>query len=344
MANTVNFANLAANFGAYCLEVAPTLDQWQLYQSLQSIESLGIRLVTGIRDRMQFAIPYSKSVLQQGGGVFNPTNNAIDFVALEWQMRGWRVNTSFDETSFDATFLQHYKSASRSADSSIALVEFMLAMVIKKLKEDLEIAIWQGVYDPVKVANAAAPLKVLNGFLKLVADAIAAVTTVPIVTGAITNVNAVTAFTDMWKGLTDKTISLPSVTYASPRNVIKFVENYTAIGGENNLVINFVMQEWLKANGNIDNLKLPAIPLPVSGGLNMIVPVWGMGNSSRLITTSRINGGMMAVGMGDENDLARLKTDNDHYNVDTMIDGSVSCNMGAFSIDGEQYTRVNDQA
>jgi hypothetical protein len=341
--NVIKFSTLAANYGAYCLTVADELTEAQLYKDLDSIKNLGIKLVEGIKDEHQYAIPFVKDVLQQGKGAFDGTSEAIDFVCLKWKMRKARVNHSFIEDEFDGTFLQHYKSASVASGSNISLSEYFLAMIIKKMKENTESAIWRGVYNATKIPGVAEPLKVVDGFLKLIADAIVALTTVPITTGAITNVNAVTAFTDMWKGLTDKTISLPSVTYASPRNVIKFVENYTAIGGENNLVINFVMNQWLKANGDINKMTLPSIPLPVSGGLNMITPVWGMGTSNRLITTSRINGGMMAVGMGDSNDLAKLKTTIDHYNIDTMIDFSISTNMGAFSIDGEHYTRVNEQ-
>lgn len=341
--NVIKFSTLAASYGAYCLTVAEELTEAQIYKDLDSIKNLGIKLVEGIKDEHQYAIPFVKDVLQQGKGVFDGTSQAIDFVALKWKMRKARVNFSFIEDEFDGTFLQHYKSASVAAGSNMALAEYFLAMIVKKMKENTELAIWQGVYNATKTPGLAEPLKVVDGFLKLIADAIVASLTTPITTGAITNVNAVTAFTDMWKGLTDKTISLPSVTYASPRNVIKFIENYTAIGGENSLIIQMVMQNWIKASGDINKISLPAIPLPVSGGLNMIVPVWGMGNSNRLITTSKANGGMMAVGMGDSGDLAKLKTDIDHYNIDTMIDFSLSCNMGAFSVDGEKYTVVNDQ-
>ena len=343
--NVVNFNTLSSNYGAYCLTVAETLTEAQLFKDLDSIKSLGIKLVTGIKDEHQYAIPFVKDVLQQGKGVYDGTNQAIDFVALKWKMRKARVNFSFIEDEFDGTFLQHYKSASVASGSNIALAQYFLAMIIKKMKENLEKTIWQGVYNAAKTPGVAEPLKVVDGFLKLIADAILAgpSVTTPIITGAITNVNAITVFSDMWKGLTEKTKTIPSFTYASPNNVIKFVENYIALGGENTPVINYVMQKWVQANGDMNKMTLPAIPLAISGGLNMITPVWGLSNSNRLITTSRANGGMMAVGMGDEGDLAKLKTDIDHYNIDTMIDFSVSCNMGAFSVDGEKYTVVNDQ-
>ncbi len=337
----INYTELNAAFGAFCLTVSQELKEMQIYANLQSVEEFGIRLVTGIRDREQFALPYVTDVLQQGTGDFNGVANVINFEALEWQMRAWCVNHEHNERSVYATFLQHYVSASRASGNTMELVQFMFAMILKKMRENLELAIWQGVYNPVKTApNTAYPLRVVNGFLQLIVDDITALRTTPVATGAITTLNAVANFEEMYEALTPLTQQQPSVTFCSVANALKFIKNYIAINGSNDLIIASIMNEW---NTFKTTKKFPKIPLALSGGLNMIQPVWGMGTSNRLITTSMVNGGMMAVGMGEPGDLAKIKTDEDIYKFRMAVDGSISCNMGAYELDGELYTVVNDQ-
>lgn len=346
--NAVEFSDLIAAFGAYCLEVAPKLEEQQVYVGLQSVEKLGIPLITGVRDEKQYAIPFTRSILQKGRQLnFNPVANAVDFIPRKWKMRAWQVDLQFDRTSFDENFLQHYKSASRNIQSSNSLVQYCMALLMKRLKEDLELAIWQGVYNNAPAAaNVAEPLEVVDGFLELIRLAIlSGEITAPIVTGPITSLNAIDSYNAVWKGLDNKIKMRPSRTYSSIANVIKFVENYVNLNGDNNVVIKYIFDKWIASNGNISEIgQLPPIPLPLSGGLNVIQGVWGMGNSNRLICKSEVNNsGLMAVGMGDEKDVMGLNTQEFDRKLKMLIDGSISCQFGAFEIDGETYISVNDQ-
>lgn len=355
--NAVEFAQLIAEFGDLCLEVNESLVQHQLYATMQSIEQLKIQLVTGIRDEKQVAMPFTKSILQKPSNTFNPVGGAVDFVPRKWKLRAWAVDLQFKLREFNETFLMHYKSASRDIRESMDLAQYMLRMLLMQLKEDIEMAIWQGEYDPAAAAaNVAEPLEVVDGFLKLITDAIAAGDiAAPVVTGAITNVNAVTAFEDMYLALGNKNKARLSYTYASYENVIKFISNYIALNGANNSIIAYVFEKWLKNQSNASATAvrgfemqsgdfLPMIPLPISGGSNMIVPVWGMGNSNRLIIESRHNGGVMQVGMGSENDLLNLNSAIDIPNraFNVVMDGSIATQIACFDINGETYLTAND--
>jgi hypothetical protein len=356
--DSVKLATLAAEFEDLCLEVAESLMQHQIYSGMQSIEQIGIQLVTGIRDEKQVAIPFTNSVLQKPSSTFNPVTDAIDFIPRKWKMRPWAVDLMFKLRDFNATFLQHYKSASRQIQESLDLTEFMLRMILKQLTEDLELAIWQGEYDPAAAAaNLAEPLKVVDGFLKLTTDAIAAGDIVPVVTGAITSANAVDAFKAMYYGLTNKTKGTVSFTYASYTNVLAYIENYTQNNSANNIITSYIFQEWLsnQKNRNAQDLRnfelqtgnfLPMIPLPESAGNNFIVPVWGMGDTNRLIIESRHNGGVMKVGMGDENDTVNLDSflDKPDRSLKVIMDGSIACQIACFEINSEVYYTANDVA
>ncbi len=344
----VEFAGINAAFGQFALEIASELNEQQTYVSLQSVEELGINLVTGIRDEMQYAIPFTNSILQKGKQTsFNPVENVVDFIPRTWKMRPWEVNLSFDRRGFDQTFLQHYKSPSRSIEASDSLNEFCLTLLMQQLKEDMETAIWQGVYNPAPAAlNVAEPLEVMNGFLELIRLAIiSGDITAPVVTGAITVANAIDSFQNVYLGLSPKLQLQPSLLYASIGNVMKFMQNYTALNGENSVVIKYMFEQWLSETkkGNFA-AKVPAIPLPLSGGTCIIQPVWGMGDSDRLIcATQTKNGGLMSVGMGDEKDLMGFSVDKDHRNLDIMMDGAIACQIGLFELKNEVYISVNDQ-
>lgn len=345
--STVEFQELINEFGDFCLEVAPSLRQQMVYSSLQSVRQLGIELVTGIRDEMQVGTIFTKSVLQKGKqSTWNPVYGAVDFKPRKWKMRPWQVDLSFDMQSFNATFLQHYKSASRQSSASVPLVEFMLSMLLEQLTEDMETAIWLGQYDAgAPAANEAEPLKVVNGILRNILDLVddgEIGTTVT--TGVIDASTAVEAFNDMYNALTNKTKAAPSRIRCSYKSALFFIENYTALTGENNIVISSVMEMWRRAEGDISKISyLPLIPLPLSGGTCLITPVWGMGESTVLIAESLIKGGVIKVGMGDENDIMGLDSQKNRRDLEIMMDGSISTQIMPTEINGEVFLAVNDR-
>ena len=86
MADSIKIDEVSTKFGDYCREVAPTLKQAQFYKGIDSIKQRGIVLETGIRDEMEYAIPFTNPVLKRRikGGTFNPTEGAMDFIPEKW--------------------------------------------------------------------------------------------------------------------------------------------------------------------------------------------------------------------------------------------------------------------
>lgn len=344
---SVNFTDLIAQLGDFHRAAAPDYVIRQLLSGMQSVDQLGINVQYDIKDEQEYAIPFIKEIVQPADPEnFSATANAIDFIPRRWKVRGYKADLSIIPQQFKTTFLAEYENARRSGVQLTAL-EMFYNMIMRRIGTDIEKIIWRGVYN----ALGTTSLDVTDGFLETIADAIVATSTVPVPTGPITAANAVTSLELMYLSLPGKFRNVPSVIMCSPQIASFYVQNHRQLYGDTPEHVDLYNQVNLAGPTGMSTSAtdfVRAFFVSLSGRASLVMPVNELSGSGRVIIEVRPNGhrigNMLGIGFGAQADLLALDVEKDHRKLDIMADGAVGVQIGAFTIDGDAYVRVNDQA
>lgn len=348
--SSVDFTALGAVLGDYHRAKAPQLIEKQVFAGMQSVRRLGINVEQGVKDEQEFVIPQIGDILQKGGGSWNPTNDAISFIPRRWKVRPYKADIVITPQDFQAKWLAEYLSPSRNP-YNFPLAQVMYNMILKKVAENLEQVIWNGVFNPAaNPANAANVLAVNNGYKALIADAITALETTPVPTGAITAANAVDSLELMWLSLPDKLQQIPSVIYCSQSVANNYYKNYRALHGDKPGYADLYLNT--RNDGNLDVDKVRLMKLDLAGDNCYIMPVGQLTGSGRVIIESRPDGftspemlgpGFLGIGISAEQDLLTMVIEYEKRDMNIMIDGAIGVQIATFRVAGENYVLVNNQ-
>lgn len=151
---------------------------------------------------------------------------------------------------------------------------FILDKIIKKLAEEMEVAVWQGVAAGVP-ASTDFLRETFDGYLKLVANAIIATTLTPVATGAITEANAVDKIRLLWEQVSTPQKDSGTDIFCSYTVYDNYRKNYKERFNVNPLEILISGTDYM------------GFQYELGGSKSMIIPVPGMGTSGRVIIAPR---------------------------------------------------------
>jgi hypothetical protein len=161
---------------------------------------------------------------------FTPTSNALKFGAEVLKVRGIKADLLLIPQVLEKTWLGKLKSAKNPLE--LPFEAFIMTYIGQKVKENLHLqGLFKGEYD----AAGTTPIDTLDGFLKLVADAITASKITPIVTGVITKTNVIDKLELVYDGLGDAYKAIPTQMKVAPTIYDWYNRAYrTTFGGNNN--------------------------------------------------------------------------------------------------------------
>jgi len=201
---------------------------------------------------------------------------------------------------------------------------FILDKIMMKLAEEMEVAVWQGqaAASPASTDNLR---ETFDGYLELIADAITATDVTPVVTGAITDANAVDKFRLMWAQVNTAQKDQGTDIFCSYSVYDNYRKDYKS-------QFNVNPEEIL-----ISGTDYTGMLYELGGGKTTIIPVPGMGSSGRVIITPREN---LHYGYDAVEDWQNFNFEQNHRQLDFWMD----FNMGVQILmlrDG--HIVVNDQ-
>lgn len=190
----IKIDELVADLGAYCQDHREILTT----ESLQGEDfDQRFEVMDDITDELPMPSLSITDLIRPGNSEsFDPTSNALAFGAQILKVRHIKVDLLLNPTVMEKTWLGKQKKSSDPFD--IPFEAFIMNYISQKIKENLILkAIYKGVYN----AAGTTPGATMDGYLKLIGNGITATDIAPVVTGAITATNVVTALEAVYDGL-----------------------------------------------------------------------------------------------------------------------------------------------
>jgi hypothetical protein len=198
---------------------------------------------------------------------FSPTANALKFGARVLKVRGIKVDLQLIPQVLEKTWLGKMKKANDPWD--MPFEAFIMKYINSKITEELRLkSIYAGVYN----AAGTTPAANMDGYLKLISDAITATTIAPIVTGAITATNVVDKLELVYDGLGEAYKGKPTIMKITPQIFDWYNRKYRVDFG-----------------GNTDYKGMQSLKRPLDGTMCTLVREPGLGASQRVICSPKEN-------------------------------------------------------
>lgn len=247
---------------------------------------------------------------------FAASTNALDFSARILKVRRWKVDLLLIPGALEKSWLGAYKKKGSDA-YDMPFEEYVMREIITRVNENIRMkALFGGTYN----AAGTAPVDIMDGLKKIIADEITATTITPVVTGALTSANVVDNVYLTYDDLDEAVKAMSTQMLMSPSVFDMFVRKWRSLYGSNN---NYggINQNEFQLDGT--NCMLKREP--------------GLGTSQRLITTTKSNIIYGVDSLGEEND---IKSQVFERSIKLMIDAKSGVN---FADIGDGYLAVNDQ-
>lgn len=246
------------------------------------------------------------TLVQNWQKTFDPTSGAIDFKPRTLVVKPAKVDIQVYPQEFESTYLGMARRPGFQPDD-FPYQAFVLDNILNKIQAETEIAAWQG---EINSPTAGSPLvDLIDGFLKIVEDAVSANLITEQTTSAHSSSNAVDNAELVHAHLApqyqiEETYMFCSLTFARLYN-----QNYRSSYGK------YVGME--KRNG-MDMIRLDF-------GNCWLVPTIGMGTSSRLICTPASN---LHYGYNMASDMTAIRVEQNHRSLDFMLDFKIGFQIG----------------
>jgi hypothetical protein len=265
LASSIDISALATALGAYHREHRDELVAEIL---LDEDFTSDMEVMDDITDELPLpSLALDDLIKPANATTFAPTANAIDFNARTLKVRGVKVDLQLIPSVLEKTWLGKMKKANDPLD--MPFEAFIMNYINSKIKENLRLkAIYKGVYN----AAGVTPADTMDGYLKLIADAITATTIAPIVTGAITSANVVDKLELVYDGLGDAYKGVPTIMKVNSQIFDWYNRKYR-----------------LDFGGNQDYKGMQRLRRPLDGTLCELVREPGLGTSQRTICSVKEN-------------------------------------------------------
>lgn len=246
--------------------------------------------------------------------VFEAAGDALEYSGRDLVVRMGKRELLISPTKYRQSWMSEVMKPGVNPED-IPFAEYVWNQVMLELAAEInDSTAYNGVYN----AAGATAADIATGFAKLIADEITATNLVPVVTGAITNTNAVSKFEQMWKSLPVTYRKAGANLYCSFNSYDKYQEDYREKYGK-------YMEVPDGGYGYIDG----------SSRKGVLKPVTWMNTSSRLITTPKEN---LLLGCDLLSDLNKINT------VPALWTMQVGIAFGiGFQIRDLEAIKVNDQ-
>ncbi len=303
MSGSVNFTSAAA-LQDYIRKFMPDLIT-KLYHGF--LTGLIITPHEGVKGQLVLTENIIGTLVQMWSKTFDPLDNVIDFKARTLIVYPMKVDIQVFPQEFETTYLGMARRPGFQPDD-MPYQAFVMQQILNKVNQETENATWQAVLDA--TPDAGDPMNELfNGFLKIIVDELVATNITAVTTAAHSASNAVANAESVHAALApvcqvEETYMFCSMAFARLYN-----QNYRADFGK------YVGTE--KRNG-LDMIRLDF-------GNCWLVPVIGMGTSSRLICTPASN---LHYGYDLEGDAANIRVEQNHRSLDFMIDFKFGVQIG----------------
>ncbi|MBS7565141.1 hypothetical protein KHS38_12070 [Mucilaginibacter sp. Bleaf8] len=320
--SSIKLDKLSATLGDFCRENTDVLIS-ELVMDPKLDQRFAV--LDDIKD--EYPLPFltvSDELVKPGNDrKFEPVENAIEFDARILKVRDCKVDLQIFPADFEKVWLGKYKKqGSRGQD--IPFEQFIFQVIILKARRAmLNKALYRGVYN----AAGSTTATTMDGYLKLIADEIAADNIVPVVTGAITQANCVDALISVYDALGEE-YKEEGVQQKVNSTIFDWVYRKT-----NPLINNTLVATQDLANGQAKKVNFMALP-----GTNCtLVRETGLGTSQRVITCQKEN---MSYGVDSTGDDANIEVQRDKRALNLLIDFKAGVNFNEIH---KNALAVNDQ-
>jgi hypothetical protein len=246
-----------------------------------------VTILPGIKDQYQITTLEFQRLLKPYATAWSPIANEASLVPRVLQTHLGQVELEEEPLKYRKTYMGKVMTGGVNPTEHPFEQDFVEG-IVSKVAEDVELElVWKGIRNPV----GTAPGDVNDGFLKIIADEIAA-TNISVAngnlfnTGAITAGNALDQLKAMYRNYNAAYRSVPVKMYMSYQVYDYYVDDYQATVGS------------ISYNTQFEQLYLEG-----SNRLCELVPVAGLGNSQRVIISPQSN---MFVGVDLESDAEQV--------------------------------------
>lgn len=255
---------------------------------------------------------------------FSAVSGAIDFKPRVLATKLNKVDLSVVPQEYESSYLGMARRKGQDP-TDWPFQAYVLQQIMNQLNQEMEHAIWQA-------EAAASPSssdylrETFDGFLTIIADAIAATDLTPVTTGAITDSNAVASFRLLWKEL----------LAAYKESGVDFFCSYEIYDSYR---IDYKEQYGQHPNEEvISGTDYTGLRYELGGGKSFIIPVPGLEDSGRVVVTPRQN---LHFGVDAFEDFQSFNVEQDTRELKFWMDFRMGAQIGIIK-DGVLV--VNDQA
>lgn len=280
----------------------------------------------GVSDELPLPKITMQNIVKPADDVnFVPTANAIGVGARILKVRQWKVDLLINPNALVKTWLGFAKQKG-TAQTKIPLEQYIVMHIVSKIADDIRReALFRGTYN----ASGTTPGAIMDGWLKLVADAITATTITPIVTGAITSSNVIDKLLLVHDGLDEAYKSSRTFMPVNPTIFDWAVRRYNPVTNAS------IVAGDIKSLMNDQGLL---VRMPLAGTNTMLVREPGLGTSQRVMVSLKDNFG---VGYDAASDVNQLRFQEFDRSIKVLGDGKIGVQFAQLD---NKAIRVNDQA
>ena len=307
---SINFAALNAYAGKYAAKIIA-----QILMTLTVAQD--VTVMDGLKNTVRLPKLSTADFLKPYDGVFAATADALVFGERQLTVSVGQGDLLIEPEQFRYTFLGDQLA---NGGRNIPEEQFIFDRIKERVANSINTNIpWIG-DKAVTVTNAASKVrKIADGFAKIIAAEITATKITPVVTGAITSTNAMTAVETVWKSLNPGVRGQTGIIYVSYDVFWKYCDAYDTAYKTSPIFTGYSNEVRLRHAQNWT-----------------VRPCLWMGSSQRILATLKEN---LYMGTDALSELSAIKLIEDHYTVEM----SMKVVLG-FQIADLEVLAVNDQA
>lgn len=227
MSASLNLAS-AASFQAYVQDYAQEL-LFKIFFGFPTSQ-----LVTpheGVKGKMLLTEITVQDLVRRYSSTFAPLANAIAFEPRNLEVFDAKVDLKIIPKDFESTYLGMARQKGQDS-MDLPYEAQILDRILAKIPSEIELAFWRAV----KASSPASTDKLIalfDGIQEVIKDEITATNLTPVSTGTISNTNAVAKVEQCHAALGDAYLNETVDIFLSPKDRIKFIQDYRTRYGTN---------------------------------------------------------------------------------------------------------------
>lgn len=269
----------------------------------------------GVKDELAMPnLTITDLVKPADASTFSPTGNALAFDAQLLKVRGLKVDLQIVPSDLENTWLGTLRKRGQDPHD-LPFEQFIMDRIIAKTRENVYMkAIYNGTYN----ASGTTPGATMDGFLKLIADAVTASKLTPVVTGAITAAN-----------VEEKLL----MVYDALDEAYKLGTTQMKVSAQ---IFDWYIRHQRTTYGSAQDYD--GVETMLYGTMCMLVREPALGTSGRVICTPQEN---MVLGIDSMSDSSNIRTQEFNRTIKVMIDFKAGV---IFKELNNKVIAINDQA